>query len=165
MFNLTRGSRSLVVFVIHLELKYWTAVVHRWPRASCLTSMFALWDCGYSIAASIGYLLLITAWVSSLDAQLMLMLWNAKIICWGWFCTFFSQLFFQDVLQQSQLKDDKQEEQSSTFCVPHCPHTQLQHACLPQQNEKSIHVSHLPHLCRTIDPDTMISQCEQYYFQ
>lgn len=57
-------------------------------------------------------------------------------------------------------RGDKLEEQSSTFCPPHCTRARLQHACLPQQNEKSIRVSHLPHLCRTIDPDTMISQCE-----
>lgn len=53
---------------------------------------------------------------------------------------------FQGVSQLSQLMGDKLEKQSSTFCLPHCTRAQLQHACLPQQNEKSIHVSRLPHL-------------------
>lgn len=61
------------------------------------------------------------------------------------FIAFFDNCF-QGVSQQSQLTGDKLEEQSSTFCLPHCTRAQPQHACLPQQNEKSIHVSHLPHL-------------------
>lgn len=59
---------------------------------------------------------------------------------------FFCDNCFQGVSQQSQLTGDKLEEQSSTLCLPHCTRAQLQHACLPQQNEKSIHVSHLPRL-------------------
>lgn len=55
-------------------------------------------------------------------------------------------LCVQGVFQQSQLTSNKLEKQSSTFCLPHCIRAQPQHACLPQQNEKSIHVSHRPHL-------------------
>lgn len=168
MFNLIQGSLSLLylAFIRNVKLKCWTAVVHLWPGASCLTSMFALWDYGWFIAANAGYLSTTAAWVSSRDHTAHFHALKCKNdLRWECFSKSYFLIIVSRCLTAATAQGWQTEEQSSTFCVPHCPHTRLQHACLPQQNEKSIHVSHLPHLCRTIDPDTMISQCERYYFQ
>lgn len=121
MLNWTPGSQGLLqlAFIYCVELRRWTAAEHVSPGASCMTSMFDLWDQGWSTAANTanaGYLSLNAAWVSSgctarvsplvhFMTQLPFMVWKARASsCWECFCIF----FFQDVLQQSQLTDDKE---------------------------------------------------------
>lgn len=111
----------------------WVSFLH--PLPNFLNQLFLLW----------------VMWSGGLLPRVFVLTWlwrdlkkNQKTF---WYC--FHSSFdncFQGGFQQSQLMSDKLEEQSSTFCLAHCTRAQPQHACLPQQNEKSIHVSHLPHL-------------------